>query len=333
MPRMTISFDRVTKEYPGGVVAVDDFSLEIPTGSLTVLLGSSGSGKTTLLRMVNRMVEPTRGRVLIDGNDIKNQDPTKLRRSIGYVLQAGGLLPHRTVVDNVATVLKLNGVDKREARHTAREWIARVGLDADVANRYPAELSGGQQQRVGVARALAADPQILLMDEPFGAVDPIVRTELQDELSRLHHELGKTVVFVTHDIDEAFRLGDEVVLLQEHAHIAQRGTPEQILAAPASKFVRDFIGSDVRTMTMAEHGGRLVVFDGSGQAVGVISDDDDAAAPAMASGGPLVATDETGQRHASAGSGASPGGDGPDSPGAVVGGAPDLPAAGVPGIQ
>ena len=228
--------------------------------------------------MVNRMVEPTTGHVWIDDQDVATVDPVRLRRSIGYVLQQGGLLPHRTVTDNVATVLVLNGTPRAKARAAAREMLDRVGLDPALGTRFPAQLSGGQQQRVGVARALAPDPNILLMDEPFGAVDPIVRRELQDELLRLQRELGKTILFVTHDIDEAFRLGDEVVVLQAGGEIAQYGTPAQILAHPANDFVRQFVGtgSDTgdgpqRKLTLREIDGQHVVCDSSGRPLGVIS--------------------------------------------------------------
>jgi osmoprotectant transport system ATP-binding protein len=199
-----IEFHTVSKQFPDGTVAVADFSLMIPARQSTVLVGSSGCGKTTILRMINRMVEPSTGTVTIDGVDVKTRNKVELRRSIGYVLQAGGLLPHRTILDNIATIPMLNGVPKKQARLAAFEFLATVGLDASLAMKYPMQLSGGQQQRVGVARALASDPNILLMDEPFGAVDPIVRAELQQELRRLQRELGKTIVFVTHDIAEAF---------------------------------------------------------------------------------------------------------------------------------
>ena len=222
-----IEFEHVTKSYPDGTVAVADFSLRIDSHRTIALVGSSGSGKATLLRMVNRMVDPTAGRVLIDDVDVATVDPVKLRRSIGYVLQQGGLLPHRTIVDNIGTVLRLNGMAKAEARQHALTMMDRVGLDRAMAKRYPTQLSGGQQQRVGVARALAPEPNILLMDEPFGAVDPIVRRELQDELLRLQAELGKTIVFVTHDIDEAFRLGDEVVILKPVALLRSRVHPNR----------------------------------------------------------------------------------------------------------
>ncbi len=268
-----IEFEAVSKTYPGGVVAVHEFSLVVPSHRTVALVGSSGSGKTTLLRMVNRMVEPTSGRVLIDGVDIATRDAVELRRSIGYVLQAGGLLPHRRVIDNVATVLRLQRLPRRAAHERAMELMSRVGLDPDLARRYPAELSGGQQQRVGVARALAADPNILLMDEPFGAVDPIVRRELQDEMLRLQAELGKTIVFVTHDIDEAFRLGDEVVVLREGGDIAQQGTAAQILATPADQFVADFVGAHraERQLHTTTLDGRVVAVDGDGRPVGVLA--------------------------------------------------------------
>ncbi|MFC7754432.1 ABC transporter ATP-binding protein [Tsukamurella soli] len=236
-----IEFDVVSKVYPDGTIAVDAFSLTVPSHTTTVFVGSSGSGKTTLLRMINRMVEPSGGRVTIDGQDIRDRNAVALRRSIGYVMQQGGLLPHRTVIDNVATVPVLNGVPARRAREAGIELLTRVGLDASIARRYPHQLSGGQQQRVGVARALASDPNILLMDEPFGAVDPVVRRELQDELMRLQAELGKTIVFVTHDIDEAFLVGDQVAILKPGGVLAQHGTPQEVLDAPADDFVAEFI--------------------------------------------------------------------------------------------
>ncbi|MGM1029547.1 MAG: ABC transporter ATP-binding protein [Actinomycetota bacterium] len=268
-----IEFASVRKEYPDGTVAVEDFSLTIPSHAVAVLVGSSGCGKTTLLRMVNRMVDPSSGTVSIDGVDVRSMDPVQLRRSIGYVLQAGGLLPHRTIADNVATVPVLEGRSRRQARQDALGLLERVGLDTALANRYPAQLSGGQQQRVGVARALAADPNILLMDEPFGAVDPIVRDQLQSEMRSLQAELGKTIVFVTHDIDEAFALGDEVLVLRKGAEIAQRGTPAEILASPADDFVASFVGagSARRTLRIREVGGRSVVVDGDDRPTGVLA--------------------------------------------------------------
>ncbi|VXB80893.1 putative transporter subunit: ATP-binding component of ABC superfamily transporter [Microbacterium sp. 8M] len=267
-----IEFRSVTKTFPDGTRAVDEFSLVIPARQTTVLVGSSGSGKTTLLRMINRMVEPTSGSVEIDGESVLNGDPVALRRRIGYVMQNSGLLPHFTVIDNVATVLRLNGVSRREAHVRARELLDIVGLDQALAERYPSQLSGGQQQRVGVARGLAADPNILLMDEPFGAVDPIVRTELQQELLRLQRELGKTVVFVTHDIDEALLLGDRIVILGKGARIVQQGTPAEILAAPADDFVAAFIGSDRgrRALHLTETPHGTVVVDADGRAQGTL---------------------------------------------------------------
>lgn len=267
-----IEFEGVTKVYPGGSVAVADFSLRVASHHTVALVGSSGCGKTTLLRMVNRMVEPTSGTVLIDGQDVQHIPPVTLRRSIGYVLQNGGLLPHRTIVDNIATVPILQGTSRTTAHTAALELMEHVGLDVALAKRYPPQLSGGQQQRVGVARALAADPNILLMDEPFGAVDPIVRRELQDELLRLQKDLNKTILFITHDIDEAFRLGEEVVVLRERAQIAQHDTPAAILAHPADEFVRTFVGADRadRTLTMQHVGDRTIAVDSNGMPVGVM---------------------------------------------------------------
>jgi len=272
---MSIEFRSVTKRFADETVAVNDFSLLIPSRKTTVLVGSSGCGKTTLLRMINRMVDPTAGSIAIDGDDIALVEPVALRRRIGYVMQNSGLLPHRKVVDNVATVPLLNGVPRAEARERALELLDTVGLDRALADRYPSQLSGGQQQRVGVARGLAADPNILLMDEPFGAVDPIVRAELQQELLRLQRELGKTVVFVTHDIDEAFLLGDQVVILEKGAKIAQQGHPREILADPANDFVASFIGSDrgKRRLVPAvkeSTGDDVLLLDGGGYAAGVI---------------------------------------------------------------
>ncbi len=286
--RPVIEFRSVRKAYPdraGEVVAVDDVSLVVPSHRAIVLVGSSGSGKTTLLRMVNRMVDPTSGVVLIDGEDVREKDPVALRRSIGYVMQQAGLLPHVRVIDNIATVPVLNGVPRREARERARELMDTVGLDPRSAMRYPAQLSGGQQQRVGVARALAADPNILLMDEPFGAVDPIVRRELQRELLRLQRTLGKTIVFVTHDIDEALLLGDEIAILAQ-GRIVQQGAPEDILAAPVDDFVAEFVGvaGGRRELTVRRRDGRAVIVDGAGRVQGVLRED--ALAPAGGEGGP-----------------------------------------------
>jgi osmoprotectant transport system ATP-binding protein len=271
---VSIEFRSVTKRFSDGTVAVDDFSLLIPAHSTTVLVGSSGSGKTTLLRMVNRMESPTSGTVSIDDEDVARVEPVALRRRIGYVMQNSGLLPHRTVLDNVATVPRLTGVPRQQAYDRALELLETVGLDRSLAGRYPAELSGGQQQRVGVARGLAVDPNILLMDEPFGAVDPIVRSELQQELLRIQRELAKTIVFVTHDIDEAFLLGDNVVILEKAARIAQQGHPKDILANPASEFVASFIGADRGKRRLSVDrlsGGEALLVDATGNAAGVIS--------------------------------------------------------------
>ena len=239
-----ITFENVTKRFPDGTVAVDNLSLEIPAGKITVLVGPSGCGKTTTLRMINRMIDPTSGTITVDGQNVLDVDPPTLRRRIGYVIQQGGLLPHRTIVDNVATVPFLLGHDKKKARADALELLERVGLPASFAKRYPHQLSGGQQQRVGVARALAADPPVMLMDEPFSAVDPVVRKQLQEEFLRLQTELHKTIVLVTHDIDEAVKLGDMVCVLEVGGRIGQFDTPERLLASPSDKFVEEFLGDD-----------------------------------------------------------------------------------------
>ncbi|WP_298888705.1 ABC transporter ATP-binding protein [uncultured Serinicoccus sp.] len=239
-----IRFESVTKRYPDGTTAVDDLSLEVPRGGITVFVGPSGCGKTTSLRMINRMVEPTEGRILINDEDVADRKPARLRRSIGYVIQHAGLFPHRTVLANVMTVPTLIGWDKGRARTAAMEAIEKVGLTADQASRYPAQLSGGQQQRVGVARALASDPEVVLMDEPFSAVDPLVRTDLQNEVRRLQRELGITVVLVTHDIDEAISLGDHVAVMRQGGHLAQLASPGELLTEPADDFVASFVGKD-----------------------------------------------------------------------------------------
>ncbi|MGV3732704.1 MAG: ABC transporter ATP-binding protein [Microcella sp.] len=265
-----IEFRSISKRFDDGTLAVDDFSLVIPSRRITVLVGSSGSGKTTLLRMINRMVDATTGALEIDGENVSTIEPVQLRRRIGYVMQNSGLLPHRRVIDNIATVPRLNGVSKKQAHERALELMDTVGLDRELAERYPAQLSGGQQQRVGVARGLAVDPNILLMDEPFGAVDPIVRADLQQELLRLQRELDKTVVFVTHDIDEAFLLGHQVVILEKGGRIAQKGTPAEILANPASDFVASFVGADrgKRALSIQTIDGAQVLVDGDGNLAG-----------------------------------------------------------------
>ncbi|WP_120003437.1 ABC transporter ATP-binding protein [Nesterenkonia muleiensis] len=270
---MGIEFQNVNKTYPDGTVAVDQFSLHVPSHTSTVLLGSSGCGKTTLLRMVNRMVDPSSGAVLIDDEDVAGVEPVALRRRIGYVMQNSGLLPHRRVIDNIATVSRLNGVAKAAAHRRAHELMETVGLDSALAQRYPGQLSGGQQQRVGVARGLAADPNILLMDEPFGAVDPLVRLELQRELTRIQSELHKTIIFVTHDIDEALTLGDQIVVLKKGGEVAQIGTPQQIVESPADDFVAQFLGLDSarRTLSAAPRDdGGWFVSDAQGRPLGVV---------------------------------------------------------------
>ena len=239
-----IRFDRASKQYPDGTVAVDQLDLEAPSGQITVLVGPSGCGKTTSLRMINRMIEPTSGTIWLDDTDTASMPAHELRRQIGYVIQHAGLFPHRTIVDNIATVPFLLGTDKKQARARAMELLERVGLDPAFARRYPAQLSGGQQQRVGVARALAADPPVMLMDEPFSAVDPVVRDQLQAEFLRLQEELGKTIVFVTHDIDEAIKLGDQVAVLRVGGKLAQLATPRELLSRPVDAFVAGFVGRD-----------------------------------------------------------------------------------------
>jgi osmoprotectant transport system ATP-binding protein len=239
-----IRLEEVTKRYGVGTVAVDGLSLEVAEGETCVLVGPSGCGKTTTLKMINRLVEPTSGRVVVGGQDVARVDPVTLRRGIGYVIQQVGLFPHLDVAANVATVPRLLGWDRERIRARVDGLLDLVGLDpATFRHRRPEELSGGQRQRVGVARALAADPPVLLMDEPFGAVDPVTRARLQEEFVRLQGELGKTVVLVTHDIDEALRLGDRLAVLAEGGRLAQFGTPAEILARPASEFVASFVGA------------------------------------------------------------------------------------------
>ena len=239
-----IRFESVTKRFPDGTTAVDNVTFEVPEGDLTVLVGPSGCGKTTTLRMVNRMIEATSGQITVDGRDVAKIDPPELRRRIGYVIQQIGLFPHRTIGENIATVPELVRWDKRRIKARIDELLTLVGLPPEVVDRYPHQLSGGQRQRVGVARALAVDPPIMLMDEPFGAVDPIVRSRLQDEFLRLQQEVRKTIVFVTHDIDEAIKMGDRIAILQQGGVLAQYAPPEELLAEPASDFVADFLGAE-----------------------------------------------------------------------------------------
>ena len=247
----TVEFEHVSKQYDaaqlkkGAPGAVNDLSFAVPAGKILTLVGPSGCGKTTSLKMVNRLIEPTSGRILIDGEDIAKKDVTELRRNIGYVIQQIGLFPHQTIEENVGTVPRLLGWSPARRKERSHELLAVVGLEpGKYARRYPAQLSGGERQRVGVARALAADPPIMLMDEPFGAVDPIVRERLQNEFLRLQEDLAKTILFVTHDIDEAIKMGDLVAVLQVGGKLAQFGPPAEILATPASEFVARFVGTD-----------------------------------------------------------------------------------------
>ncbi|MEU9456224.1 ATP-binding cassette domain-containing protein [Streptomyces sp. NPDC048277] len=252
-PDAMILLHEVSKQYPGqDTAAVSELSIEIKRGEFVVLVGPSGCGKTTTLRMINRLVEPTHGRIFIDGKDVTHADVDDLRRGIGYVIQQIGLLPHLTIADNIALVPKMLGRKKPERRRRAAELLEMVGLDPDVyAGRYPRQLSGGQQQRVGVARALAADPPVMLMDEPFGAVDPIAREKLQTEFLRLQERIRKTIVMVTHDIDEALRLGDRIAIFGPGSRLAQFDTPLEILSNPADGFVRDFVGSGAPVRRLA----------------------------------------------------------------------------------
>jgi osmoprotectant transport system ATP-binding protein len=240
-----ISLRDVAKTYPDGTVAVHELSFEVPRGRIAALVGPSGCGKTTTMRMINRLIEPTSGEIRINGSNILDADPVELRRSIGYVIQQVGLFPHRTIADNVGTACGLNGWDSVRTRGRVAEMLELVGLDPSVYGpRYPHQLSGGQRQRVGVARALAADPPVVLMDEPFGAVDPVARGRLQEQFFDLQRQLGTTVVLVTHDIDEAVLLGDRLAVMREGGYLDQYAEPGTVLGSPATPFVADFVGSD-----------------------------------------------------------------------------------------
>ena len=240
-----LEFAEATKRYPGAdAPAVDKLSLKVPAGEICVLVGPSGCGKTTAMRMVNRMIDITGGDIRVGGRSVRERDVDDLRREIGYVIQQIGLFPHRTIADNVATVPRLLGWDKQRIAERVEELLELIGLPHEMAGRYPAQLSGGQRQRVGVARALAADPPLMLMDEPFGAIDPINRERLQNEFLRLQAEIRKTIVFVTHDIDEAIKMGDKIAVLQVGGKLAQYASPEELLMEPASPFVEDFVGAD-----------------------------------------------------------------------------------------
>jgi osmoprotectant transport system ATP-binding protein len=246
-------FDGATKVYGDGAPAVDQLSLTVAAGEICVLVGPSGGGKTTALKLVNRLIELTSGDIRIEGRSIKALDVTELRRGIGYVIQQVGLFPHLTIEANIGTVPRLFGRDRGWIRRRSQELLELVGLDPSYATRYPSQLSGGERQRVGLARALAADPPLMLMDEPFGAIDPIVRARLQDEFLRLQREVRKTVVFVTHDIDEAIKVGDRIAILRRGGRLAQYDPPETILKQPADDFVADFVGADRALKAMALH--------------------------------------------------------------------------------
>ncbi len=239
-----IRLEHLVKRFPGqDEAAVEDLSMDIYEGEIVVLVGPSGCGKTTTMKMINRIIEPTEGRIILEGDDVTNVNPDQLRRRIGYVIQQIGLFPHMTIADNIATVPRMLGWDKQRISERTDELLETVGLNSSFKSRYPKELSGGQRQRIGVARAMAADPPVLLMDEPFGAIDPITREKLQDEFLRLQQEIKKTIVFVTHDIDEAIKMGDRIAILRQQSKIAQYDTPERILTDPTDDFVEDFIGS------------------------------------------------------------------------------------------
>jgi osmoprotectant transport system ATP-binding protein len=241
----SVRYEAATKRYPGASEpAVDELTLEVPAGEICVLVGPSGCGKTTAMRMVNRTVEITSGDVLIGGSSVREREPAQLRREIGYVIQEIGLFPHRTITENIGAVPQLLGWKRDQIRERSAELLELIGLDPELGDRYPVQLSGGQQQRVGVARALAADPLVMLMDEPFGAIDPINRERLQNEFLRLQAEIRKTVLFVTHDIDEAIKMGDRIAVMREGGRVEQYATPAELLMAPANEFVEDFVGAD-----------------------------------------------------------------------------------------
>ena len=267
-----IEFDDVSVTYPGSrTPAVENFTHRVPAHKTTVLVGPSGCGKTTLLRLVNRMVEPSRGVMNVAGSDIRDRPAVQLRRSIGYVMQNSGLLPHYTAVDNVAVVARIAGATAKQATQAAEKWLRTAHVDESLFHRYPAELSGGQAQRVGVARGFVADPDIVLMDEPFGAVDPVVRRELQQEILGIQQQVAKTIVMVTHDIDEAFTLGDQIILLGDRGTILQSGTAEDFITSPANGQVEQFIGIEGRQLHIEHRDGRDVVVDSTGRITGIVA--------------------------------------------------------------
>jgi osmoprotectant transport system ATP-binding protein len=269
VPAAPLEFRAATKRYPGAASpAVDALSLTVPAGEICVLVGPSGCGKTTAMRMVNRMTEITGGDILVGERSVKSLDAVELRRGIGYVIQQVGLFPHQTIAENMATVPSLLGWDKPKIAKRVDELLELIGLPADFKARYPAQLSGGQRQRVGVARALAADPPLMLMDEPFGAIDPISRERLQNEFLRLQAEIRKTIVFVTHDIDEAIKMGDRIAVMKEGGHLAQYATPAELLAKPADAFVEDFVGADRALKRLALTRVRDVELDPPGDGTG-----------------------------------------------------------------
>ncbi|MFJ4036658.1 ABC transporter ATP-binding protein [Microbacterium sp. NPDC090007] len=289
-----IRLENVTKVYPGQPTpAVDAFSMDVEPGELIMFVGPSGCGKTTTMKMINRIIEPTSGTISIDGRDVLSLDPNELRRHIGYVIQQIGLFPHMTIGENIAVVPKLLGWSKKRTADRVEELLETVQLSGDFAQRYPRQLSGGQQQRVGVARALAADPPVMLMDEPFGATDPITRERLQAEFLRLQESIGKTIIFVTHDFDEAIRLGDRIAVLSERSQIEQFDTPAAILAAPANDYVRSFIGrgAALKRLALIPVGDAPLgpVTDAGGAAVSVADNLRDALDLLVVSGSPTVA--------------------------------------------
>jgi osmoprotectant transport system ATP-binding protein len=300
----TLELRSVSKRYPRQrEPAIAELSLSVDAGEVCVLVGPSGSGKTTAMRLINRMIPLTSGDILLGGRSVLEREPYELRREIGYVIQQIGLFPHQTVADNIATVPRLLGWDKRRVSARVNQLLELTGLDpADVGPRYPAQLSGGQRQRIGVARALAADPPLMLMDEPFGAIDPINRTRLQDEFLRLQERVRKTVVFVTHDIDEAIKMGDRIAILREGGHLAQYDTPAEILTNPADEFVAEFVGADralkrLGLATLSEV--KLLEPNGAGtgrQRVQLTTTIRDALSQMLADGGgPLTVVDDQGR--------------------------------------